>query len=287
MESATGRRMRRLLLMRRIACARLDAHVAHAGRVLCTRGSRLGRAGRSMSGAIARVVVLRRPRVIATQVAAEARCCVASWLAGLCDARWPMMGAASRASSRAAVHALRYWPPAAASWMRRLVDAAAPLVAPLRERWGAARCRMSAAGRENWFPCARAGREILDIVAGRCAHRCGALCRGLDQSDLIDDRSYDEVSVVEMNLMFIVGPEPVGPLWPPTLLTLKPPPPQRAAAGAAVFAGKIVSGQLDEENPFVLISSGLLVKPDEGVSDLVVDRIGVNYRNLPRRAGFL
>ncbi|KZV48369.1 hypothetical protein F511_22505 [Dorcoceras hygrometricum] len=61
----------------------------------------------------------------------------------------------------------------------------------------------------------------------------------------------------------------------------------RLEPGTAVFAGKIVSGQLDEENPFVLISSGLLVQPDEGVSDLVVDRIGVNYRNLPRRAGFL
>ncbi|KZV44625.1 hypothetical protein F511_33033 [Dorcoceras hygrometricum] len=74
-----------------------------------------------------------------------------------------------------------------------------------------------------------------------------------------------------------------------TLLTLKspPPPPPRAAAAAAVFAGKIVSGQLDEENPFVLISSGLLVHPDEGVSDPVVDRIGVNYRNLPRRAELL
>ncbi|KZV16176.1 hypothetical protein F511_36234 [Dorcoceras hygrometricum] len=74
-----------------------------------------------------------------------------------------------------------------------------------------------------------------------------------------------------------------------TLLTLKspPPPPPRVAAAAAVFAGKIVSGQFNEENPFVLISSGLLVQPDEGVSDLVVDRIGVNYRNLPRRAELL
>ncbi|KZV48438.1 hypothetical protein F511_17520 [Dorcoceras hygrometricum] len=32
--------------------------------------------------------------------------------------------------------------------------------------------------------------------------------------------------------------------------------------------------QFDEENPFVLISSALLVQPDEGVSVLVVDRIG-------------
>ncbi|KZV21107.1 hypothetical protein F511_33993 [Dorcoceras hygrometricum] len=60
-----------------------------------------------------------------------------------------------------------------------------------------------------------------------------------------------------------------------TLLTLKPPPPPPPRA-AAVFAGKIVSGQFDEENPFVLISSALLVQPDVGVSDLVVDRIGDN-----------
>ncbi|KZV13643.1 hypothetical protein F511_45187 [Dorcoceras hygrometricum] len=57
-----------------------------------------------------------------------------------------------------------------------------------------------------------------------------------------------------------------------------------AVAAAAVFAGKLVSDQLDVENPFVLISSGLLVQPDEGVSDLVMDRIGVTtaiYREEP------
>ncbi|KZV17417.1 splicing factor 3B subunit 1-like [Dorcoceras hygrometricum] len=48
----------------------------------------------------------------------------------------------------------------------------------------------------------------------------------------------------------------------------------RAAATAADRRQKLVFGQFDEENPFVLISSGLLVQPDEGVSDLVVDRIG-------------
>ncbi|KZV27670.1 hypothetical protein F511_11898 [Dorcoceras hygrometricum] len=63
-------------------------------------------------------------------------------------------------------------------------------------------------------------------------------------------------------------PSPLSITPPP------PPPPPCAAAAAAVFAGKLVSGQLDVENPFVLISSGLLVQPDEGVSDLVVDRIG-------------
>ncbi|KZV54164.1 hypothetical protein F511_35995 [Dorcoceras hygrometricum] len=57
-----------------------------------------------------------------------------------------------------------------------------------------------------------------------------------------------------------------------------------AAAAAARLRRKIVSGQFDEENPFVLISSVLLVQADEEVSFLVVDRIGDIYRNLPRRA---
>ncbi|KZV17526.1 hypothetical protein F511_37452 [Dorcoceras hygrometricum] len=52
--------------------------------------------------------------------------------------------------------------------------------------------------------------------------------------------------------------------------------PSAAAAVAARCRRKFVSGQLDEENPFVLISSALLVQPDEGVSVLVVDRIGDN-----------
>ncbi|KZV50438.1 hypothetical protein F511_33706 [Dorcoceras hygrometricum] len=46
----------------------------------------------------------------------------------------------------------------------------------------------------------------------------------------------------------------------------------------------IRSGQFDEENPSVQISSRLLVQGDEGVSYPVVDRIGDIYRNLPRRA---
>ncbi|KZV13896.1 hypothetical protein F511_44812 [Dorcoceras hygrometricum] len=47
---------------------------------------------------------------------------------------------------------------------------------------------------------------------------------------------------------------------------------------------KIVSGQLDEENPFVQNSSVLLVQADEGVSVLVIGRIGDIYRSLPKRA---
>ncbi|KZV36621.1 glyoxysomal fatty acid beta-oxidation multifunctional protein MFP-a [Dorcoceras hygrometricum] len=57
-----------------------------------------------------------------------------------------------------------------------------------------------------------------------------------------------------------------------------------AAAAAARLRRKFVSGQFDEENPFVLISSVLLVQADEGVSFLVMDRIGDIYRSLPRRA---
>ncbi|KZV17861.1 hypothetical protein F511_34204 [Dorcoceras hygrometricum] len=57
-----------------------------------------------------------------------------------------------------------------------------------------------------------------------------------------------------------------------------------AATAAARLRRKIVSGQLDEENPFVQNSSVLLVQADEGVLVLVVDRIGDIYRNLPRRA---
>ncbi|KZV52891.1 hypothetical protein F511_16115 [Dorcoceras hygrometricum] len=67
------------------------------------------------------------------------------------------------------------------------------------------------------------------------------------------------------------------------LSSLKPPsPPPCAAAAAARLRWKIVSGQFDEENPFVLISSVLLLHADEGVLFLVV--IGDIYRNLPIRA---
>ncbi|KZV55557.1 hypothetical protein F511_31452 [Dorcoceras hygrometricum] len=53
-----------------------------------------------------------------------------------------------------------------------------------------------------------------------------------------------------------------------------------AAATAASFAGTC-SSQLDEENPSGLISSGLLVQADEGVSHPVMDLIDVVYRHLP------
>ncbi|KZV16697.1 hypothetical protein F511_28485 [Dorcoceras hygrometricum] len=55
---------------------------------------------------------------------------------------------------------------------------------------------------------------------------------------------------------------------PSSPLQTPPPPP------AVRRRRKFVSGQLDEENPFVQNSSVLLVQPDEGISVLVVDRIG-------------
>ncbi|KZV23386.1 hypothetical protein F511_09131 [Dorcoceras hygrometricum] len=58
---------------------------------------------------------------------------------------------------------------------------------------------------------------------------------------------------------------------------------QQVAAAAASLAG-ICSGQLFEENPSALISSGLLVQADEGVSLPVVDLIDEStaaYREEP------
>ncbi|KZV34097.1 putative receptor-like protein kinase [Dorcoceras hygrometricum] len=52
-----------------------------------------------------------------------------------------------------------------------------------------------------------------------------------------------------------------------------PPPPP--------LAGKLFPANLNEENPSMQISSGLLVQADEGIPSPVVDRIDVVYRNLP------
>ncbi|KZV48296.1 hypothetical protein F511_18811 [Dorcoceras hygrometricum] len=59
-----------------------------------------------------------------------------------------------------------------------------------------------------------------------------------------------------------------------TLSVIAAPPSSPNAAAAARCRRKFVSGQLDEENPFMQNSSVLLVQPDEGVLVLVVDRIG-------------
>ncbi|KZV57343.1 hypothetical protein F511_09290 [Dorcoceras hygrometricum] len=71
--------------------------------------------------------------------------------------------------------------------------------------------------------------------------------------------------------------DPLGRASAASLLShkeLPPPPPP-------LLRRKIVSGQFDEGNPSAQISSSLLVQDDKGVSNPVVDLIGVNYRNLP------
>ncbi|KZV18790.1 hypothetical protein F511_35732 [Dorcoceras hygrometricum] len=81
--------------------------------------------------------------------------------------------------------------------------------------------------------------------------------------------------------------KPPPPLLSQAAAAVRAPSPPSCAAAAAAAARlrrKIISGQFDEENLFMLISSVLLVQADEGVSFLVVDRIGDIYRNLPRRA---
>ncbi|KZV13644.1 hypothetical protein F511_45194 [Dorcoceras hygrometricum] len=62
------------------------------------------------------------------------------------------------------------------------------------------------------------------------------------------------------------------------LLSSSSPPPcaARRRPSPPPTSPEIVPALFFEENPFVLISSVLLVQPDEGVSDLVVDRIGDN-----------
>ncbi|KZV33561.1 hypothetical protein F511_37485 [Dorcoceras hygrometricum] len=73
------------------------------------------------------------------------------------------------------------------------------------------------------------------------------------------------------------GSGPDGPVQVHSLHAASPSPllrRRRRPRAAADLRRKFVSGRFDEENPFVQNSSVLLVQPDEGVSVLVVDRIG-------------
>ncbi|KZV56142.1 hypothetical protein F511_28808 [Dorcoceras hygrometricum] len=115
----------------------------------------------------------------------------------------------------------------------------------------------------------RSNREIADVEG-----------KNVDRSDLIGDRSYDEVAAMDI----VIWTRARWAAASPPLHIRRRRRPPCAAAAAAHLRRKIVSGQFDEKNPFVLISSVLLVQADEGVSFLVLDRIGDIYRNLPRRA---
>ncbi|KZV26309.1 hypothetical protein F511_37314 [Dorcoceras hygrometricum] len=131
----------------------------------------------------------------------------------------------------------------------------------------------------DWF------LQALSVIPrgswGDVARRFTIIRWAVDRSDLIGDRSYDEVAA--MNI--VIWTRADGPVQVhsqssrPSLLSHTPPPCaaalRRRLAPPPRVAG-IRSGRFDEENPFVQNSSVLLVQPDEGVSVLVVDRIG-NY----------
>ncbi|KZV18940.1 hypothetical protein F511_26800 [Dorcoceras hygrometricum] len=95
----------------------------------------------------------------------------------------------------------------------------------------------------------------------------------LNRSDLIGDRSYDEVTVIGMNRMSIPSVAPLSSPKAAAAARRAPPPP--------LFAGKSFPAKFDEENPSAPILSGLLVQADEGIPSPVVDLIDDIYRRLP------
>ncbi|KZV53033.1 hypothetical protein F511_31404 [Dorcoceras hygrometricum] len=118
----------------------------------------------------------------------------------------------------------------------------------------------------NWF------LQALSVIPrgswGDVARRF-TMIRWANRSDQIVDRSYDEVTLIGMNRMFIrwTGPAPDLRNGRPLPLIATPPP------SAASCRDRTCSDQLDEEFPSVLNSSVLLVQADEGVLNPVVDLI--------------
>ncbi|KZV51597.1 hypothetical protein F511_10550 [Dorcoceras hygrometricum] len=132
----------------------------------------------------------------------------------------------------------------------------------------------------DWF------LQALSVIPrgswGDVARRFTMIRWAVDRSDLIGDRSYDEVAA--MNIVIWTRARWAGPSsFRPLLLSTH----AAVAAAAADLRRKFVSGRFDEENPFVQNSSVLLVQPDEGVSFWSWTGLAIIYRNLPRRAGFL
>ncbi|KZV43719.1 hypothetical protein F511_44466 [Dorcoceras hygrometricum] len=91
------------------------------------------------------------------------------------------------------------------------------------------------------------------------------------------------VSLLNVDLRTLINNLQHNSIHNPKPKLYTPPPPLLSCAAAAthapsppspIFAGNLFLGRFDEENPFVKNSSVFLVQPDEGVSVLVVDRIG-------------
>ncbi|KZV36535.1 hypothetical protein F511_21884 [Dorcoceras hygrometricum] len=134
--------------------------------------------------------------------------------------------------------------------------------------------------------CIHEPLRVTQVLDSRFPHGYSAQCveheksiSGIDRSDLIGDRSYDEVAAMDIVIWTRArwaGPSPFTNAAASLSQTRRRRRRPRAAAAATDRRRKSVSGQFVEEYSFVLISSALLVQPDEGVSDLVVDRIGDN-----------
>ncbi|KZV13720.1 DNA-directed RNA polymerase V subunit 1 [Dorcoceras hygrometricum] len=118
----------------------------------------------------------------------------------------------------------------------------------------------------DWF------LQALSVIPrgswGDVARRFTMIRWAVDRSDLIGDRSCDEVIAIDIVIWTRArwtGPSPIRRRRRPPC----------AAAARRRSSPEICSGQFDVENLIVLISSGLLVQSDEGVPNLVVDRIDV------------
>ncbi|KZV42825.1 CAP-Gly domain-containing linker protein 1-like [Dorcoceras hygrometricum] len=122
----------------------------------------------------------------------------------------------------------------------------------------------------DWF------LQALSVIPrgswGDVARRFTMIRWAVDRSDLIGDRSYDEVAAMDIVIWTRARWAALSIAAPSSFSKRRRRPP--CAAASARRRRKFVSGQLNEENPFVQNSSALLVQPDEGVSVLVVDRIG-------------
>ncbi|KZV25850.1 sphingoid long-chain bases kinase 2, mitochondrial [Dorcoceras hygrometricum] len=129
----------------------------------------------------------------------------------------------------------------------------------------------------NWF------LQALSVIPrgswGDVARRF-TMIRWTNRSDQIVDRSYDEVTVIGMNRMFIrwTGPAPAAPSLSTTPQGRRP---CAAAPPTAACRDRTCSVHLVEEIPSVVNSSALLVQTDEGAVHPVVDRIEEIYRRLP------
>ncbi|KZV47475.1 carboxyl-terminal-processing peptidase 1, chloroplastic [Dorcoceras hygrometricum] len=94
-------------------------------------------------------------------------------------------------------------------------------------------------------------------------------------------RASGESSTTKHRLLHASGSHPIPPPNDPNNKRRLPPLSHAAIAAAVAVSPEFVPANLDEENPSVPISSGLLVQADEVVSSPIVDLIDVVYRNLP------